>query len=109
SQPPGRNRARSRRHTPPHPAHEYTTERSQIMIALPFNDGECLEAISRTVAQMAEDRDPIFVELAEQYPTAEHLVEYIRSLPQRDDLGDPNDGPRVKACSPPQRVRERSD
>lgn len=75
------------------------------MIALPFNDGECLEAISRTIAQMVEARDPIFVELATQHSTTEHLVEHIRSLPQRDDLGDPDDGPRVDACSPPQRVR----
>ena len=75
------------------------------MIGMPFNDIECLATISRTVAQMAEDRDPIFSELAAQYPTSERLVEYIRSLPQRDDLGDPTDGPRVEACSPPQRVR----
>jgi len=75
------------------------------VIGLPFNDLACLEAISRTVVQMVDDRDPILVELATQYPTSAQLVDYIRSLPQRDDLGDPHDGPRVDACSPAQRVR----
>ena len=75
------------------------------MIGLPFNDWGCLEAISRTVVQMVADRDPVLVELATQHPTTQSLVEHIRSLPQRDDLGDPDDGPRENACSPPQRVR----
>ena len=75
------------------------------MIALPFNDHQCLGAISQVLATMVDERDPVLLELATQYPSTRDLIEYIRSLPQRDDLGDPEDGPRVHACSPPQRVR----
>jgi len=79
------------------------------MIALPYNDLECLGAISQILATMVDERDPVLVELAEQHPTTQQLVDYIRSLPQRDDLGAANDGPRVHACSPPQRVRIGAD
>jgi len=75
------------------------------MIGLPFNDHQCLGAITQILATMVEDNDPVLLELAAQYPTTSALVDYIRSLPQRDDLGDPTDGPRVHACTPPQRVR----
>jgi hypothetical protein len=75
------------------------------MIAEPHNDTECLGAISATIAQMIDEQDPIFAELAAQYPTTQSLIDHIRSLPQRDDLGDPSDGPREHACTPTQRVR----
>lgn len=75
------------------------------MIGLPFNDHQCLGAITQILATMVVERDPVLLELAAQYPTTRELIDYIRSLPQRDDLGDPADGPRVHACSPPQRVR----
>jgi hypothetical protein len=75
------------------------------MIGLPYNDYQCLGTISQLLATMVDERDPVLLELAGQYPTTRHLIDYIRSLPQRDDLGDPADGPRVHACSPPQRVR----
>jgi hypothetical protein len=75
------------------------------VIALPFNDWACLGSISQVVDQMVTDRDPLLVELAHKHPTTESLVAYLRSLPQRDDLGDPSDGPRVDACTPSQRVR----
>ena len=75
------------------------------MIGLPFNDHQCLGAITQILATMVEERDPVLLELAAQYPTTSALIDYIRSLPQRDDLGDPADGPRVHACTPPQRVR----
>lgn len=75
------------------------------MIGLPFNDHQCLGAITQILATMVEDNDPVLLELAAQYPTTRQLIDYIRSLPQRDDLGDPGDGPRVNACAPPQRVR----
>jgi hypothetical protein len=75
------------------------------MIGLPFNDHQCLGAITQILATMAEENDPVLLELAAQYPTTRQLIDYIRSLPQRDDLGDPADGPRVNACVPPQRVR----
>jgi hypothetical protein len=75
------------------------------MIALPFNDHECLYAISQAVAEAAEADDPVIAELAARYPTERALVEYFRSLPQRDDLGDPDDGPRIYACDPSQRLQ----
>jgi hypothetical protein len=75
------------------------------MIGLPFNDHQCLGAITQLLAAMVAERDPALVELAAQHPTTTALVRYIRSLPQRDDLGDPDDGPKVHACAPPQRVR----
>ena len=75
------------------------------MIGLPFNDHQCLGTITQILATMVDERDPVLLELAAQYPTTRELIAYIRSLPQRDDLGDPADGPRVHACLPPQRVR----
>lgn len=77
------------------------------MIGVPFdnNDLMCLGAISEIVANLVEARDPLLVELAAQYPTTEALAAWIRSLPQRNDEADPNDGPRVEACLPPQRLR----
>jgi hypothetical protein len=79
------------------------------MIGLPYNDHQCLGAISQILATMVEDHDPVLLELAAQHPTTRNLIDYIRSLPQRDDVGDPADGPRVHACSPPQRLRLDAD
>ena len=75
------------------------------MIGVPFNDYKCLGTISEILAAMSSGGEPELLELAAQYPTTRDLVDYIRSLPQRDDLGDPLARPRVDACSPPQRVR----
>jgi len=75
------------------------------MIGLPMNDRGCLYAISEVVQQLVDARDPVLVELAEQYPTTQLLIAYIRSLPQRDDHGARSDGPRVRACMPSQRLR----
>ena len=75
------------------------------MIGLPFNDVRCLSSITEVVAELVEHRDPVIVELAAKHPTTEALASWIRSQPQRDDLGDPADGPRVSECKPPQRLR----
>jgi hypothetical protein len=75
------------------------------MIGLPFNDGACLGAITELISEMVENRDEVLVQLAEQHPTSDSLQGWLRSLPQRDDLGHLNDGPKVEACSPPQRLR----
>ena len=75
------------------------------MIAEPYNDTTCLTAITRVVVSLVEERDPQIVELATRYPTTEALADWIRSLPQRDDNGDPEDGPTVHACIPHQRLR----
>jgi hypothetical protein len=75
------------------------------VIGLPFNDLRCLGSITEVIAELVEHRDPVLVELAEKYPTTDALAGYIRSLPQRDDLGEKDDGPKVDECRPPQRLR----
>jgi hypothetical protein len=75
------------------------------VIALPFNDLRCLGSITELVAELVEHRDPVIVELAAKHPTTESLAEWLRGLPQLDDTGDKDDGPRVESCEPPQRLR----
>ncbi|HEU0037112.1 MAG TPA: hypothetical protein VFQ53_41165 [Kofleriaceae bacterium] len=75
------------------------------MIALPFNDLRCLGSITEVVAEMVKTQDPVIVELAAKHPTTESLAAWIRTLPQKDDDGDPKDGPKAEACDPPQRLR----
>jgi hypothetical protein len=74
------------------------------MIGQPFNDHSCLGPASQLAQALCDERDPVLVELAQRYPTIDDLITYYRSLPQRDDLGDPYDGPRFKACNPSQRL-----
>ena len=75
------------------------------MIALPFNDLRCLGSITEVVAEMVNNHDPVIVEIAAKHPTTDSLAAWIRTLPQRDDDGDPNDGPKAETCEPPQRLR----
>ncbi|MGE0401702.1 MAG: hypothetical protein AB7T06_33680 [Kofleriaceae bacterium] len=75
------------------------------MIGLPFNDLQCLASVTEVVAELVRNEDVVITELAAKHPTTESLVAYIRTLPQRDDLGDKTDGPRVDVCDPPQRLR----
>ncbi|MCX5747098.1 MAG: hypothetical protein NT062_31900 [Proteobacteria bacterium] len=75
------------------------------MIGLPFNDHKCLGSVTEVLAELVATEDPVIVEMARKHPTTESLVRYIRSLPQRDDDGDPADGPKVETCEPPQRLR----
>lgn len=75
------------------------------MIGLPYNDLECLGSITEVIAELVKNDDPILIEIADKHPTSASLAAWIRTLPQRDDEGDPKDGPKVKACSPPQRLR----
>jgi hypothetical protein len=75
------------------------------VIALPFNDLRCLGSITEVVAEMVKTQDPVIVELAAKHPTTESLAAWIRTLPQKDDDGDPKDGPKAEACDPPQRLR----
>ena len=75
------------------------------MIGIPFNDLRCLGSVTEVVAEMVANRDPVLVEIAAKHTTTESLAEWIRGLPQRDDEGDPNDGPKQDACDPPQRLR----
>jgi hypothetical protein len=75
------------------------------MIENPINDHKCLTQITDVVRELVDMRDPVLVELAGQFSTTTELVGWIRSLPQRDDTGDPKDGPKADACAPPQRLR----
>jgi hypothetical protein len=77
------------------------------VIGVPFEDNDltCLGAITELVAALVGQHDPRLVELAARYPTVQALAAWIRSLPQRNDEGLADDGPRVDACMPPQRLR----
>ncbi len=75
------------------------------MIGLPFNDYTCLGSITELVAEVVATRDPVIAELAATHRTTESLIHYIRGLPQKDDDGDANDGPKVETCEPTQRLR----
>jgi hypothetical protein len=77
------------------------------VIGLPFgtNDTTCLTAASEQAAELVELRDPLLVEYAQRFRTTHQAYEHIRSLPQRNDEGDPSDGPKVVACEPVQRLR----
>ena len=75
------------------------------MIDAPLNDRGCLGDITTTIDALVESEDPSLVDVAERFETTDALATWIRALPQRDDVGAPGDGPKVKACSPPQRLR----
>lgn len=75
------------------------------MILPPQNDVVCLGQITAHVRRLVETRAAAIVALARRLGSIAAAIRYIRSLPQRDDLGAPNDGPKVQACSPWQRLR----
>lgn len=75
------------------------------MIAPPLNDHTCLGHVTDLVRERVQALDPEWVDLAERVGTTDGLVAYLRAQPQRDDDGDPTDGPRVDECVPSQRVR----
>lgn len=75
------------------------------MIGLPYNDRQCLGTITELVAELVGRGDEAFTRVAAEHPTTDSLVAWIRSLPQRDDLGTVGDGPKVRACAPAQRLR----
>ena len=75
------------------------------MIALPFNDLRCLGSVTEVVAKLVAENDAVIAEIAAKHETTASLAQWIRSLPQRDDDGDPKDGPKQDACEPPQRLR----
>lgn len=74
------------------------------MIENPINDVACLSQVTEVVRELIKLQDPLLIEIAGRFATTRELVEWIRTLPQRDDTGDPNDGPKA-ACTPPQRLR----
>jgi len=74
------------------------------VILSPPNDHDCLGKTTEMVREMIAANDPIFVSLRDQFATTDDLIKWLRSLPQRDDTGDPSEGPKVDACDPPQRL-----
>lgn len=76
------------------------------MIGLPLNDHACLGTITQMIADRVQADDPALREIAEQHRAhgTAGLAAWIRTLPQRDDDGDPSDGPKVDACEPAQRL-----
>jgi hypothetical protein len=81
------------------------------VIGLPFgdNDTTCLSAASLQAAELVDQRDPLLIEYAAQFRTKEEAWAHIRALPQRDDEGIPDDGPKLDACEPVQRLRIPAD
>lgn len=75
------------------------------MIHPPLNDRGCLDAITEIARRLVAERDPELTALAHELGSPIAVIRWLRSLPQRDDTGVPDDGPRVDACAPPQRLR----
>jgi hypothetical protein len=74
------------------------------LIAHPHNDHECLVPATEQVIAAVQAGHPALVELAERFDDTDALAAWFRTLPQRDDDGDPADGPKVSACRPAQRL-----
>lgn len=75
------------------------------MITQPVNDRSCLGAMIADIEAVLREPSPELLALAANFENTGALAEWIRSKPQRDDHGDPDDGPRVEACEPSQRLR----
>jgi hypothetical protein len=72
------------------------------VIGEPLNDRACLGAITAHARERAASAD--VQAIAARFASTAELAAWIRTLPQRDDDGDPLDGPKV-ACDVPQRLR----
>lgn len=75
------------------------------MILPPKRDVVCLGHITAHVARLVDGQDRSIAALARELGSTAALIRWIRSLPQRDDVGQRGDGPKVGACAPPQRLR----
>ncbi len=75
------------------------------MIGMPLNDRKCLAQVSEVAAELVRSEDVVLREIVDRFRDTRALASWIRSLPQRDDEGDPADGPKVARCAPPQRLR----
>jgi hypothetical protein len=67
-----------------------------------LNDRECQSKLHEKALEWMET--PEARAIAAKYATVDEAIASIRSLPQRDDLGDPADGPRIQ-CDVSQRLR----
>lgn len=74
------------------------------MIAAPMNDHACLGPTTDLIVAELDARNPTILDLAARFDDTDDLAAWFRTLPQRDDDGDPADGPKVAACRPPQRL-----
>jgi hypothetical protein len=72
----------------------------------PLNDTPCLDPAHQAAEQFAQT--PEARAKAKQFRNRHQVARHIRSLPQRDDFGDPNDGPRIQ-CDVSQRLRLPAD
>jgi hypothetical protein len=75
------------------------------VIGLPFNDLHCLGSITEVIGELVKHNDDVIAEIAAKHANTASLAAWIRTLPQRDDDGDPDDGPKVDSCEPAQRLR----
>lgn len=74
------------------------------MISPPINDHACLGPTTERILVEVAAGNPVITDLAARFTSTDDLAAWLRSLPQRDDNGDPADGPKVAACRPPQRL-----
>lgn len=72
------------------------------MIAEPLNDRPCLEKLTDHARRQIANAD--LHAMARRFGSPAEVVLFLRAQPQRDDSGDPSDGPRI-ACDVTQRVR----
>lgn len=72
------------------------------MIGGPLNDKACLTQMTTAASEGTASLE--VRALAARFTTTAALAAWIRRRPQRDDSGDPSDGPRVE-CDVSQRVR----
>lgn len=75
------------------------------MIAPPVNDHDCLGPTTDQIVAELSAKNPAIVDLAAKFSNTDDLAAWFRTLPQRDDEGDPNELPKVYACHPAQRLQ----
>ena len=73
-----------------------------MTIVDPLNDKECLTLAHQEARRLAAL--PWFRTFVSQFGHLREFIRYVRSLEQRDDVGDPADGPRI-SCQISQRLR----
>lgn len=73
-----------------------------MTLIAPLNDKQCLALMHREALRYAQL--PAVRAYARQFRSLREAARHIRAMRQRDDLGDPGDGPRL-ACEVSQRLR----
>jgi hypothetical protein len=76
------------------------------MIEDPINDVDCLSKVTDAAMDASETEE--VRDLASRFDSTRELAGWIRTLPQRNDAGDPDEGPKV-SCDVPQRLRIPAD